>query len=64
MIDKAFQHLVKQIDDKVLQLQEALADDNVRDFMEYKKTCGEVKGLLTARLYITDLQKRLEEQDD
>jgi len=26
--------------------------------------CGEVKGLLTARLYITDLQERLKTNDD
>ena len=63
-IDKALNHLMSQIDSKVLQLQEALADDNVKDFAEYKKICGEVKGLLTARLYITDLQRRLEHQDD
>lgn len=63
-IDKALEHLMSQIDSRVLQLQEALADDNARDFAEYKKMCGEVKGLLTARLYITDLQQRLEDQDE
>ena len=63
-IDKALSHLMSQIDSRVLQLQEALADDNAKDYMEYKKICGEVKGLLTARLYITDLQRRLEHQDD
>jgi hypothetical protein len=26
--------------------------------------CGEVQGLLTARLYITDLRKNLESSDD
>jgi uncharacterized protein YaaR (DUF327 family) len=64
MTDKALEHLIKQINDKILQLQEALADDNVKDYAEYKKTCGEVKGLLTARLYITDLQQRLRTSDD
>jgi hypothetical protein len=64
MTDKALEHLIKQINDKILQLQEALADDNVKDYSEYKKTCGEVKGLLTARLYITDLQQRLRTSDD
>lgn len=63
-IDKALGHLMSLIDSKVQQLQEALADDMAKDFPEYKKMCGEVKGLLTARLYITDLQKRLEDQDD
>ena len=64
MTDKALEHLIKQINDKILQLQEALADDNVKDYPEYKKTCGEVKGLLTARLYISDLQQRLRTSDD
>jgi hypothetical protein len=63
-IDKAFEHLRSQIDSKVQQLQEAMADDNAKDFSEYKKMCGEVKGLLTARLYIKDLQRRLENQDE
>ncbi len=63
-IDKALEHLMSQVDSKVQQLQEAMADDNAKDFAEYKKMCGEVKGLLTARLYITDLQRRLEDQDE
>jgi hypothetical protein len=64
MIDKYLQHVVSKINDRVLQLQEALADDNVKDFGEYKKTCGEVKGLLTARLFLNDLQHRLQDADD
>jgi hypothetical protein len=64
MIDKYLQHVVIKINDRVLQLQEALADDNVKDFAEYKKTCGEVKGLLTARLFLNDLQHRLQDEDD
>lgn len=64
MTDKALEHLVKMLNDKILQLQEALADDNVKDYAEYKKTCGEVKGLLTARVYIIDLQQRLRTNDD
>jgi hypothetical protein len=64
MIDKYLQHVVTKINDRVLQLQETLADDNVKDFAEYKKTCGEVKGLLTARLFLNDLQHRLQDADD
>lgn len=64
MIDKALTYLTGQINDRVNQLQEAMADDNCKDFGEYKKACGEVKGLLTVRAYITDLQQRLEQHDD
>jgi hypothetical protein len=64
MIDKYLQHLTSKVDDKVLQLQIAMADGLAGDYAEYKKMCGEVKGLLTARLYILDLQERLTNNDD
>ena len=64
MIDNYLEHLSKKIDDKVSQLQIALADGNAGDYAEYKKMCGEVKGLLTARLFISDLQDRLKTHDD
>jgi hypothetical protein len=63
-IDKVMSVLVKQIDDKVLQLQEALSDGRVDTLEEYKKVCGEVRGLLTARNYITDLNKAMENSDE
>ena len=62
--DKAFDVLKRQIDDRVLQLQEALADGRVETYDEYKKVCGEVRGLLTARNYITDLNKAMENSDE
>jgi hypothetical protein len=64
LVDKALNILVKQLDDRILQLQEALADGRVESFDEYKKVCGEVKGLLTARNYITDLNKAMENSDE
>ena len=33
-------------------------------FEEYKRLCGEIKGLLTARGYIIDLKQNLEESDE
>ena len=35
-----------------------------KDFSEYKAMCGEIKGLLTARMYIKDLQQRMENSDE
>ena len=64
MIDKYLEHLSSKLDDKVSQLQINLADGNAMDYSEYKKMCGEVKGLLTARLYIIDLQERVTHNDD
>jgi hypothetical protein len=64
MIDKYLKLLSGKIDDKVSQLQMAIADGKADDYAEYKKMCGEVKGLLTARLFIIDLQERVINNDD
>ena len=64
MIDKYLKLLSSKIDDKVSQLQMSIADGKAEDYAEYKRMCGEVKGLLTARLYIIDLQERLTNDDD
>ena len=64
MVDKYLKLLSSKIDDKVSQLQMSIADGKADDYAEYRKMCGEVKGLLTARLYIIDLQERLTHNDD
>jgi uncharacterized protein YaaR (DUF327 family) len=64
MSDKVLKLLSEKIDDKVAQLQEALGSGSAKDYVEYKAMVGEIKGLLTARLNIQDLQKHLEESDD
>jgi hypothetical protein len=56
--------LITEIDSKVSQLQEYVGTGRADTFEEYKKTCGEIKGLLTARGYALDLQKRLEQADE
>ena len=55
--DTALTHITRELNEKVIQLQEALADGRVDTFEEYKKVCGEVKGLLTAREYVMDLKR-------
>ena len=60
----AFESLVNQLDEKAQQLQEFIGNGRAETFEEYKRTCGEIKGLLTARGYILDLQQRMEQSDD
>jgi hypothetical protein len=60
----ALEILVKQIDEKIQQLQEHVASGRPETFEEYKRTCGEIKGLLTARGYTLDLQQRMENSDE
>jgi hypothetical protein len=61
---QALEILVKQLDEKILQLQDFIAVGNIDNFEEYKKLCGEIKGLLTARQYIKDLNKNMEDSDE
>lgn len=56
--------LIQQLDEKVLQLQEALAAGRVETFEEYKKVCGEIRGLLIARGYALDLKQIMEKSDE
>ena len=56
--------LVKQADEKVAQLRDYLAEGRAESFEEYKKLCGEIKGLLTVRGYALDLQQTMENMDD
>jgi hypothetical protein len=62
--DRMVDLLVQDIDKKVNQLQEALGAFAAQDFAGYSKMCGEIKGLLTARQYMTDLTRNLEHSDE
>jgi len=60
----AFEVIVKEINDKVEQLIEYLGAGKAETFEEYKRLCGEIKGLLTARGYTLDLKQRMEHSDE
>lgn len=60
----ALEFIVKQTDEKISQLKDYLAEGKAESYEEYKRLCGEIKGLLTARGYALDLQQRMENMDD
>ena len=60
----ALEFTAKQIDEKVKQLEDALGARAARSYDEYCGMCGEITGLLTARRYITDLTKNMENSDE
>jgi hypothetical protein len=41
-----------------------MADGKAESFEDYKRLCGEVRGLLTARGYTLDLKRKLEKLDE
>ena len=60
----AIEVIVKNIDEKVAQLQDAVSTGRCESYEEYKRMCGEIKGLLTARGYALEMQHRLEHDED
>ena len=60
----ALEILIQQADEKVTQIKDWLADGKADSFEDYKKLCGEVRGLLIMRGYILDLKQTMENSDD
>ena len=56
--------IIEQADDKILQLKDYLAQGRAETFEEYKRLCGEIKGLLFVKAYMRDLKQQLENSDD
>jgi uncharacterized protein YaaR (DUF327 family) len=56
--------IVKQLDDKIAQLKDAVVVGNFENFEDYKKSCGEIRGLLIARGYVLDLKDKMENSDE
>jgi len=57
----ALEAIIKEIDEKVAQLKNHLATGVVDSLEEYKKICGEIRGLLFVKEYTISLQKNLED---
>jgi uncharacterized protein YaaR (DUF327 family) len=60
----ALEVIIKQIDDKVDQIQQSVVTGNMEKIEDYKKACGEIRGLLIARGYALDLKDKLENSDE
>jgi hypothetical protein len=54
----------QRIDEGVKHIEEALAAKAAKSFDDYCEMCGIIKGLLTARSYLSDLTHQLEKFDD
>jgi hypothetical protein len=63
-MDKALDVLIKQVRDKRDQIVEAVANNAAKDFADYQKLCGEIRGLSLAEGYILDLAKKMEFSDE
>jgi hypothetical protein len=63
-MDKTLEVLLQQLREKRQQIVDAVATNAAKDYAEYQKLCGEIRGLSLAEGYILDLLKKLEFSDD
>jgi hypothetical protein len=63
-MDKTLEVLLKQLRDKRDQIVEAVSNNAAKDYSEYQKLCGEIRGLSLAEGFILDLAKKMEFSDE
>jgi hypothetical protein len=61
---RAIEAALKELRERRTQLSEALANRSARTFDEYQFICGEIRGLTAVEIYLVDLAKNLEHDDD
>ena len=57
-------HLAQKIDEACKDIERDLAAGHVKEFGEYKFASGRYRGLLTAKDFIIDTAKQMEQDDD
>ncbi len=63
-MDKTLEVLLKQVRDKREQVIEAVSNSAAKDYSEYQKLCGEIRGLSITEGFILDLAKKMEFSDE
>lgn len=64
MATTAFSVVLKEIEERRDGIAQALISGSAKDFAEYKSMCGEIRGLSTVHVFITDLVRQMEFSDD
>lgn len=63
-MDKYLDYLLDQYKERIEMLQKAISAGNCTNYEEYKYACGQIRGLESACLTITDLKQRMENTND
>jgi hypothetical protein len=56
--------LTIELDKSVVQKRDWVASGQAKDYAEYQRICGEIKGLLFAKQEILDLKQNMEHSDE
>ena len=60
----AFSVVLKDIEERREDIAQVLVDGAAKDYAEYRSLCGEIRGLSQAHMYITDLVRKMEQNED
>jgi len=60
----AIEAAIKELKERRVQLSDAIANRSAKTFDEYQFMCGEIRGLTAIEIYLIDLLKRTEQDDD
>jgi hypothetical protein len=63
-MDQTLSYLIKEYQERMAMLSDAMARGHCGGYEEYKYTCGQLRGLESACAIIKDLEKRMENSDD
>ena len=63
-MDKVLEVVLGEARTKRAQIIEALAGGTAKDYAEYQKLCGEIRGYSVIEGYILDLANHMEHSDD
>ena len=55
---------IKEIEERRNGITQALIGGSAKDFAEYRSMCGEIRGLSIAHSYLTDLVRKLIQDDN
>jgi len=56
--------LAVELDKSIAQKRDWVSSGQAKDYAEYQKICGEIKGLLFAKQEILDLKQNMEHSDE
>ena len=64
MATTAFSVVLKEIEERRESIARALVDGAARDYSEYRSLCGEIRGLSSAHTFVSDLVRKMEQDED
>jgi hypothetical protein len=56
--------LNSKLEEQKIQLSEVLCAGNAKSYEHYKELCGQIRGLMTAQLEMSDLVRNLKDTED